>query len=354
MFAANCWASGSLAWREGIDAGKAGHMSNLALTIALADYDHTRDLASGRVPVEGIDLRCLIMPVEEIFYRALSDGEFDGSELSMAKYVSLRAQGDDRFVAIPVFPSRVFRHSSLYVRRDGPVRTVDDLAGRRVGVPEWSQTAAVYSRGFLAHQFGLDLRSVHWVQAGVNQPGRAEKVSLELPNGIELARVKDKSLNNMLLSGELDAVLSARPPAAFAGGDPRVARFFENFRDVEIAYYRQTRVFPIMHAVVLRREVLEANRWVARNLFEAFQELRRRTFERVFDNAVSVVPIPWWFEYAREGRELLGDDYFPYGIEKNRITLETFLRYAHEQGVCRRLLDVEELFPSAFASSYKV
>jgi 4,5-dihydroxyphthalate decarboxylase len=329
-------------------------MNKLPLTAAMPEYEHVRDLALGRIQPEGIDLTLLSFPVEEIFYRFIVYKEWDVSEISMAKYVSLIAAGDQSFWALPVFPSRVFRHSSLYVRRDGPINEIGDLAGRRVGIPEWAQTAAVYSRGFLAHQYGLDLASIKWVQAGVNQPGRVEKVDLQLPKGVSVERRPDKSLNGMLMSGEVDAVLAARPPDAFLAGDPHIARFFGDFLEIEQRYYKETGIFPIMHTVAVRRDVLDKNPWVARNLFYAFDEARRRAIARALDNTVSLYPIPWGFEYARRGLEMMGDDYFPYGIEQNRKTLEAFLGYAHEQGVCKRLLTVEELFPKQLQSAHKV
>jgi 4,5-dihydroxyphthalate decarboxylase len=223
-----------------------------------------------------------------------------------------------------------------------------------VGIPEWAQTAAVYSRGFLVHEYGLDLASIHWVQAGVNQPGRIEKVDLKLPKGVKVERVTDKSLNEMLLSGEVDAVFAARPPAAFSEGNPKIKRFFDDYQKVESDYYKKTGIFPIMHAVAVRRDVLDKNPWVARNLFKAFDEARRRSLERVLDATVTMFPVPWGCEYARRGVELFGEDYFPYGIEPNRKTLEAFLKWAHEQGVCKRRLTVDELFPKQLSSSYRV
>jgi len=329
-------------------------MNNLSLTAAMPDYDHARDLITGRVSPEGIDLTCLVLPVEEIFYRFIVYKEWEVSEISMAKYCSLLAQGDKSFVALPVFPSRVFRQGSLFVRRNGPVKKVTDLVGRRIGIPEWAQTAAVYSRGFLQHEYGLKLSSIEWVQAGVNEPGRVEKVELKLPKGIKLTRVPDKSLNDMLLSGEVDAVMAARAPASFTAGDRKICRLFDNFLEVEAEYYKKTGIFPIMHAVAVKREVLEKNAWVARSLFNAFDEARRRSIARALDSTVTMFPIPWCYEYARRGMDLLGEDYFPYGIDKNRKTLEAFLSYAHEQGVCKRLLSIEELFPKQLTSSYRV
>src|SRR5437588_4951648 len=329
-------------------------MKKVALTAALADYDHVRDLALGRVQPDGIDLTCLTLPIEEIFFRFIVYREWEVSEISLAKYVALMAQGDESYWALPVFPSRMFRHSSIYVRKDGPVASTTDLVGRRVGIPEWAQTAAVYSRGFLQHQYGIDLASIQWVQAGVNQPGRIEKVDVDLPSGVKLSRVSDKSLNQMLLSGEIDAAMAARPPDAFVNGDARVRQLFGNYRQVEQDYYKQTGIFPIMHAVAVRRDVLHSHPWVPRNLFKAFDEAKRRSIARALEGTASLFPIPWGNAYAEETMQLLGKDYFPYGIEENRTTLAAFLRYAHEQGVCRRLLDVEELFPPQLHSTYRV
>ena len=329
-------------------------MKKVALTAALADYDHVRDLALGRVQPDGIELTCLTLPVEEIFFRFIVYREWEVSEISLAKYVSLTAQGDESYWALPVFPSRVFRHSSIFVRTDGPVHSIPDLAGKHVGLPEWAQTAAVYSRGFLQHQYGVDLASIQWVQAGVNQAGRIEKVEIELPAGVKLTRRPDKSLNEMLLSGEIDAALAARPPDAFVNRDGRIRRLFPNFRDLEEDYYRSTGIFPIMHTVAVRRDVLQSHPWVPRNLFKAFEEAKRRSVARALESSVSLFPIPWGHHYAEHGLELFGKDYFPYGIEENRTTLTAFLRYACEQGVCKRLLDIEELFPPQLHSSYRV
>jgi 4,5-dihydroxyphthalate decarboxylase len=329
-------------------------MSKLPLTLAIPDYDHTRDLVSGRVQPEGIDLTCLVYPVEEIFYRFIVYKEWEVSEISLAKYCALTAAGNEDFIALPVFPSRVFRHSSFFVRKDGPVKSFADLKGKRVGIPEWAQTAAVYSRGFLEQQYGITLSSIQWVQAGVNQPGRIEKVDLKLPKGVEITRIADKSLNEMLLKGELDAVMVARAPDAFVKGDPSIRRLVEDFVEVETDYYKKTRIFPIMHAVAVRRDVVANNPWVARNLFTAFEEAKRRSIERVLEGTVSLFPIPWYFEHARRGMELFGKDYFPYGIEPNRKTLEAFVKYAYDQGVCKRHLDIEELFPKSLTSTHKV
>ena len=329
-------------------------MSRLSLSLAFGEYDHVRDLLDGTVPVEGVELTVLRLPVEEMFYRFVMHAEFDVSEVSFAKVVALIAQDDRRFVPLPVFPSRVFRHSSIYVRSDNGIARPEDLAGKRVGVPEWAQTAAIYSRGLLAHEYGVELASIHWHQAGVNQPGRREKVELALPADVRLTVVTDRSLSDMLVDGELDAVLSARPPAAFTQRDPRVRRLFDDYRAVELAYARKTGIFPIMHVAAMRRDVYERDRWLARSLFKAFDEARRCSLRRAADITASFFPIPWAADQLRLSHELFGDDPWPYGIERNRTTLEAFLDYAFEQGVCRRRLRIDELFPPEIDDAFKI
>jgi 4,5-dihydroxyphthalate decarboxylase len=215
-----------------------------------------------------------------------------------------------------------------------------------VGIPEWAQTAGIYVRGLLRHEYGVDLARIHWVQAGVHQPGRIEKVKLHLPEGLRVTAVPEKSLAGMLASGELDAVISAR--------DPGGRRLFENYQELEEAYFRKTRIYPIMHVVVLRRDAYERDRWIAMNLFKAFEAAKRESVQRLVEIGLSHVPMPWVAERARRWRELAGEDFWPYGIEPNRPTLEAFVQYAHEQGVTPRRLRVEELFAPETLQSYKI
>jgi 4,5-dihydroxyphthalate decarboxylase len=329
-------------------------VSRLPLTLAISQYDHVTDLVAGRTPVEGVDLTCLTLQIEEIFFRTFTYRDFDLSEVSMAKYVSLISQGDQSLIAIPVFPSRVPRHSSIYVRCDGPVQKPEDLAGKKVGIPEWAQTASVYSRGLLMHQYGVDLASIDWIQAGVDQPGRVEKVKLNLPAGVRLTPAPDKSLSGMLVAGEIDAALTAHPPQCFEDRHPNIRRLFENFLEVEMRYVKETGIFPIMHTVAIRRELVDRNPWIAMNLFKAFEEAKRRSVERALAVTATGFPIPWVYEHARRAQDMFGDDIFPYGIEANRRTLDAFLQYAHEQGVCHRRLQPEELFAAQVQRSFRV
>ena len=329
-------------------------MKNVHLSVAISDYDHVKDFLTGPVRAEGIEITCLNLVHEEIFYRFIKFREWDVSEISFAKYVSLVSQDDNSLVAIPVFHSRAFRLSSIYIHRDGGIRKPEDLAGKKVGIPEWAQTASVYTRGYLMHQIGIPLEKIDWYQAGVNDPGRAEKVTLKIPTGVRYTPVPDRSLTDLLLSKDLDAVMTARPPQAFVDGNPEIIRLFPDFMPVEEAYWRDTGIFPIMHIIVIRAEILQRHPWVAMNVFKAFEEAKRRSIERALDVSATRFPIPWGFEFANRAVKVFGKDYWPYGISPNRTTLEAFLQYAFEQGVCHRRLKPEELFPETVQSSFVV
>lgn len=332
-------------------------MADIKLTLAVGDYDQTRDLALGRVRAAGIDLTVLNFNVEEIFFRFFDRLEWEISELSMGMYTSAISRGDNRFIAIPVFPSRVFRQSAFYVRTDGPVRRPEDLMGRKVGCPQWSQTACIYARGYLSDSVGIKLASIDWIQAGVNDPGRPEPAVLRLPDDIRIKSVTDKSLNDMLLAGEVDAIMTARPPRSFVEGDPRIRRLFPDYRSVEEDYFRATGIFPIMHTVAIRRDAYEANRWIARNLFLALEKAKDRSVERLKDLTAAHVPVPWLVDLSeRAGRDLVfkNTDFWPYGIDQNMPTLKAFLRYCYEQGTCHRHLSVEEIFAEEALAEIKV
>lgn len=329
----------------------------LQLTMALSGYDHTSDLTSGRVGVEGVDLVCLRLPIEEIFFRFSHFQEWDVSEMSLAKYVARRSRGDTSLVAIPVFPSRAFRHSSIFVRA-GTLTDPRELAGRRVGIPEWAQTAGIYARALLMHDYGVPLRDVEWVQAGVNEPGRREKVDLDLPEGVTVRAEPDDCLDAMLLRGDVDAVISAHAPRSFELGaprDPEVVRLIADHRRVEREYAARTGIFPIMHVVVIRGAVYERHPWVAANLLTAFSLAKRNSVARLAEPTASRVPLPWAADFLRDCAGLLFDgEYWPYGVEPNRVTIEAFARYAFEQGVASRLMQPDELFAREVLSTFKV
>lgn len=329
-------------------------MSKLKLTLASSPYDHISDFTSGQIQAEGIEINFLPLQIEEMFYRFINFSEFHVSEISSGKYTSLISQGDDRFVGLPIFPSRVFRQSSVYIRRDGPVKKAEDLAGKKVGIPEWGQSAAVYSRGWIQHDVGIPLSDIHWMQAGVNQPGRKEKVALKLPDGVQYTPRPDKSLSEMLLEGEIDAILTAHPPELFEHGDPRIVRLFEDYQSVEEDYYKRTGIWPIMHLYAIRRDVFEAHPWVAKTLMKAFTEAKDRSLERAIEITACRMPFAWCYDAAEKAKKLFGDDFYPYGLEPNRTTLEAFLLYGFEQGLFHRHMEPEELFPKEVLSEFKV
>ena len=326
-------------------------MNEVPLAIAVGDYDHVRDLTSGNIAVPGVRLTPIHLAVEQIFQRFNVHRDWEVSEFSFAKYASMVAAGDASLVAVPVFPSRAFRHSSIYVRADGDVNEPADLIGGRIGIPEWAQTAAVYTRGLLEEDYGVEIPGVRWVQAGVNRPGRQDHAHVSLPDGVEVLAAPDQSLNQMLVAGELDALLSARAPIDFTNGSGRLQRLFDDHAAVEREYYKRTGIFPIMHVLVIRGDVDARHPWIARNLLDAFEAAKRASLARLGDVTVSSLPLPWVAARVDEAIDMFGEDPWPYGIEPNRPTLEAFLRMCHEQGVCARSLQPEDLFSeSALAS----
>jgi 4,5-dihydroxyphthalate decarboxylase len=333
---------------------ESGGTARLHLTLATTDYDHVRDLVNGVVRAEGTVLTAFVLPVEEIFFRFIKNREWDVSEMSFGKFIGYASQGNSPFVGIPVFPSRVFRHSAFYVRADRGISTARDLEGKRVGIPEWAQTAGIYARGFLSETAGVDLRKIHWVQAGMNEAGREEKVEFKLPDGIRYEQRRDTSISAMLLSGEVDAAISARVPDAYEKGRGKIERLYPDYRTEETRYYAATGIYPIMHVIAMRRAVFERYPWTAMNLFKAFDEAKRRSLERIQDLTASRIPVPWASAVVGEWSRNFGDDPFPYGLEENRKTLDAFCRFAHAQGVTAKKLTPDDLFPKEVRASVRV
>ncbi|MBT3915717.1 MAG: 4,5-dihydroxyphthalate decarboxylase [Rhodospirillaceae bacterium] len=329
-------------------------MTKLRLNFAASEYDHFRDLVDGTVSAEGIDLNCLRFSVEETFARFVNFQEWEVSEMSFGKFVSFISQDNGKVIGLPVFPSRVFRQSSIYVKADSPLNGPEDLAGKKIGIPEWAQTASIYTRGWLVDQLGIPLTDIEWFQSGVNQAGREEKVKLKLPKGVSLTPVSDKSLTELLLKGDVDAVATAHPPQPFEDGDPSIKRLIPNYRDVEEAYFKETNIFPIMHIIALRRDVYEANPWIAMNLYKAFAASKENSVTRALEITATRFPFAWCYEAAERTKDLFGDDFFPYGLEPNRPTLEAFLKYSYDQGICHRKVTPEELFPEELGKVFKV
>jgi 4,5-dihydroxyphthalate decarboxylase len=320
----------------------------LPLSVACWDYDRTRAVADGRVMPQGIDLTYLDLPPEETFFRMLRWSEFDVAEMSLSSYVLSLFADEPPFVALPVFPSRVFRHGSIYLSPDSPVRSPEDLAGATVGVPEFQMTASVWIRGMLEEHHGVPVSSVHYRTGGLHDAGRSEKLVLDLPAELDVRPIgSDETLDDLLRRSRIDALYTARVPHSFDAtdqGPSTVRRLFPDTREAERAYFRRTSIFPIMHTLVIRREVYRRNRWIARSLFDAFVRAKELAYAELHELTALKGMLPWSVQEADETVDLMGADFWPYGIEANRETLATFLRYSHQQGLAKRLLTPEELF----------
>lgn len=315
------------------------------LTLACGDYDRTRALADGTVRPQGIELTCLQLPVEEIFFRMARFAEFDVAELSMSTYLRTMREADwGDFVAIPVFPSRSFRHNGVYVHAQSGIERPEDLRGRVVGLPEYQLTACVWIRGILADHHGVPVDSVRYRTGGLHSPGRHEKLALELPPNIDVEPIPPgKTLSDMLATGEIDALYTPRVPRCYRSSPRAVRRLFD-VRSAEEAYFRATGILPIMHTVVVRRDVYEAQRWVARSLYSAFSEAKELALRGLDETAALRYMLPWLPVEVERTQSLLGDDYWPYGLERNLENLATLIRYAHEQGIALRRFAPAELF----------
>jgi 4,5-dihydroxyphthalate decarboxylase len=304
----------------------------MRLTLACGRYDRTQALLDGRVRIEGVDeLTYLALRPGETFWRMLNHEEFDASEMSLSSYSILRSEGDTRFIAIPVFPSRVFRQNALYVRADSQIREPRELKGKRVGVGDYQMTAAVWTRGFLQHEYGVQPRELEWI---VGRPIRA----ITQPKDVRIQVMSSgKTLDGMLERGEIDALMSVMIPAALGRG---VKRLFPDFREVELAYYRKTKIFPIMHTLVLRKPIYDANPWLAVSLYRAFTRARDVAQSHMYDTDALTVSLPWVIDEIERSREIGWD----YSIEGSRATLEALVQYLDEQQLTRRRVDVAELF----------
>jgi 4,5-dihydroxyphthalate decarboxylase len=322
-------------------------MATLTLTLACGDYDRTLPLRTGAVRPDGVELEVLALEPEEMFYRMARRRDFDVAEFSLATYTVLRGRGEP-LVAIPVFPSFAFRHSAIFVRSDAGIREPRDLVGKRVGVPKYHMTAAVWVRGILEDEYGVSPSDLHWFEGG--EGTAVKEVDVTLPPGLRHQLVPgDRNLGHLLAAGELDAFIGARRPAGATGtgsaGEPApVRRLFPDFRRVERAYFEKTGIFPIMHTVVLKEELVQEHPWLPRSLYDAFAEAKRLAYRRLADTAVLPYVLPWLVAEVEETRALMGNDPFPYGVSRNRKTVETLARYSFRQGLAPRRLAVEELF----------
>ena len=329
-------------------------MSKLRLSMGCWNYDRTRGLMDGHIQPDGIDLNYLNMEVEETFFRMLRNREFDVAEMSLSSY-SVSLFRDSPFIAIPIFPSRFFRHSCIYVNANSGIKEPKDLIGKKIGNPEYQMTAPVWIRGVLSDEYGVPVDSVTYYTGGEEEPNRDEKLKLDLPSNMKVQSIgPTQTLAQMLATGEIDALYTARMPSTFRTQPDKVKRLFENFVPVEQEYFTRTGIFPIMHTVVIRREIYEKNRWVAQSLYKAFAEAQQETYKDLYETAALKTMLPFLTAHVEETRRVMGDDFWPYGFQKNEKTLETFLRYHFEQGLSKKLLTPKELFAPETLESFKI
>ena len=330
-------------------------MRRLRLTLACWPYDRTRALADGSVRMEGIDLVYLPLEVEETFWRQARFQDFDASEMSLSSYVKTLNSDKPPFIAIPVFPSRSFRHSCIFVSAKSGIRKPEDLKGKRVAAPEYQMTAPVWIRGILSDDFGVKVSDVQHFSGGEEEPGRVEKLKLDLPSHIKYSPIPvDKTISRMLADGELDAFVTARAPSTFYSQPDKVKRLFPDYVEREKDFYRRTKIFPIMHTVVIKREVYDENPWIAQALYKAFELSKKHTLHQLSETHVLANMLPWLVSHVEEAKQLIGEDWWPYGVEPNRHVLETFLRHHHEQGLSKRRFKPEEIFARETLVSFKV
>lgn len=329
-------------------------MAKLKLGIAVGDYDRMRPLVDGSVQIDGVDPQFMLLEPEEIFFRAFRHADFDVCELSMSSYTVKTAAGESPYIGVPVFPSRAFRHTSIYVRTDR-IKDPADLKGKRVGVPEYQLTANVWARLILEEDFGVKPSDVTWVRGGYEQAGRVEKISIKLPPDVRLENVpEDATISGQLASGEIDAVIGPRAPSCFERGHPNVGYLFPDPQEAAKEWFRRTKLFPIMHLLGIRRTLAEQHPWLPSAVYKAFEQSKAVALAKLGDTSATKVTLPFVEEQLRAARMLMGEDFWPYGLAPNRHVLERFLERHHTEGLSSRLVKPEELFHPAALETHKI
>lgn len=320
-------------------------MSGLNLTLACGAYDRTKPVAEGKVIPEGIDLNYMELEPEELFWRMAQYSEFDASEFSLAAYLTLRGRDDDRFVGIPVFPSRMFRHSAVFINTEAGIEKAEDLKGKRIGVPDYTMTAPVWIRGIFQHDHGVKPTDVKWFTGGLNSPGRLQRIEVKWPKELEISHIgNEKTLSDMLEKGEIDALIGARQPKSYDEGSPKVAPLWPDYHTVEMDYFERTGIFPIMHLIVIKKEIYERHPWVAVSLFKAFSRAKAMCQEKIFTLSAPKYMVPGVEKLYKDIVAKMGLDYWSYGYEPNRKVLETFAQYIYEQSMTSTLVDPKDVF----------
>jgi 4,5-dihydroxyphthalate decarboxylase len=329
-------------------------MSRFPLTFACLDYDRTRALQDGRIRPDGIDLNFLALPVEETFYRQLRHRELDASEMSLSSYLLTLNSEDPPFIAIPVFPSRYFRHQSIYVNANSGITTPQDLIGKRVGIPEYQMTASVWQRGTLAEHYGVPVESLKYFTGGLEEPGRTEKLPLSLPPSISVTAIQpDETLAEMLSAGQLDAIFCASEPSCFKE-QSHIRRLFPDYKAVEQEYFRDTGIFPIMHIIVIRRSLHDREPWIAGSLMKAFEASLKVSYQDVRYRSALKTMLPWLAEHISETESVMGPDFWSYGLDTNRHVIEKFLEYSFDQGLAKKRWKPEEIFYAGASDRFRI
>lgn len=330
-------------------------MRKLSLSIATGNYDRVRPLLDGHVRIDGVDPLYMLLEPEEIFFRAFRGAQFDVCELSLSSFAVQAARGENPYVGVPVFPSRMFRHGAIFIRTDRGIRSPADLRGRRIGLPEYQLTACVWVRILLEEDHGVAPHEIRWVRGGLEQPGREEKIPLDLPRAVSLEDAPSaRTLSMMLAAGELDGLVSPRAPLLFEDGHPSIGRLFPEPAAAARSYFERTKIFPIMHMLGVRRSLASEHPWLPGALFKAFSESKTQAIAMLADSASAKVSLPFVDDDLNAARALMGHDYWSYGIETNRHVLDTFLRHHHAQGLSARRLAPEELFHPTTLEQFKV
>lgn len=329
-------------------------MSKLQISVSMGDYDRNRALFDGRVQIDGCDPVYMLLSPEEMFFRAMRNRDFDVTELSFSSYLVKHSAGDSPYVAIPVFLSRAFRHTSIYVRKDR-IKRPEDLKGCRIGIPEYQLTAIVWARSILQDDYGIRPEDVKWVRGGIDTPGRPEKIKLNLPPGVDVTSAPEgRTISDLLDQGEIDAFIAPRPPSGAALHNPDVGWLFEDPTATAKDYYARTGIFPIMHVVGVRKELVQQHPWLPAALLKAFSESKAKALELLADTSATKVTLPFVEEQLKAARELLGDDFWSYGVDRNRKTIEAFLHHHHAQGLSARKVELAELFHPSTYETYSI
>ena len=324
-------------------------MAGLRITLATTVSDRTQAVLDGRIPIAGCEVTALPGGGHDIFRRTLAEKAFDIAELSMSSYLVAASRGDTDYIAIPVFPSRAFRHASIWIRRDRGIASGADLAGRHVGVEQFQQTAGLWVRGILREEHGLDTNSVHWRSGGLEQPDdKGERTRIALPPGIDLQPIgAGRTLGAMLLDGELDALIVPPVPSAAKKDPDRIGRLFPDYVAAEQAYFRKTGIFPVMHTIVIRRSLCEAHPWLPVEVFKAFAKAKAQALAALAQTNINSVALAWCAADVERTRAVLGERMWAYGLPASRHEIEAMLRYSFADGLLSRPMTPEDLFHPA-------